>query len=1714
MTSRIPECGELLHISILKNVLLNKNPHVFAQRNVNSILDLLKYQQHGIYIYYLKITKQLQSDKWLDIQEKLKHFSTSTKTVILQKYLDNAENPIISYMNLLDDSIINLRQQIEKTPENENKLINEIMDYVEYLNNIILDIIGELYLEANGENNTVNSANIVTTNYYKTDVNGNEEYNFPVNNDILVGLRHINEKILSELNGYQPTGVKGMPMVYIKILNMENFDGIVTWVLTFFGNYLRRSNLFLPEGFDPIQILIDINKKYGAIPEIQENICLCIRNISVHYPQQVYERTSQEIIKYALKSSYFNTIMWASRCIGTIAAGTTIQNIRYECLLSIYDLFTNQFEDVICWSLSFIGTYYGKSSFFNDNNTIIQINQNFNDDISRMVERINNLFNLNSSPKIIEAALWCLGTLAISNNVVPDKKIPPNLLNYIQPQILEMYSNGEKIILYSCRCISNLTSSTGADKIPLGSKTLKTILRLLQIDNEKIVVWLICYLGSLSSNTQEYNAKTRIEVATEDIIKQIIDIILKSKQSKIIEAALWSFHKMSWCDQNKKNIRNCPKAIDIIIEYLMEDNVSEKITEGACLCFGVLFTTEDTIFTKGVQRLFQLISNINTPKQVILIATRTLNTLVTNATKECKQNRKFIGKNKKNIDQLINLFSIRNQLNTKYPDSNDSNIKYSNLILESLTWCLGNLSLHEDNAKYIRKKALQNIVELLKEQDDKVIEGACFCFCNLVLEFPTNNLIIDNKYNTISFLISLFDKEPYQPYKYHNKVIEAACWGLHKLSCSGNITISTTENITNEHGIITTDNILIKTQIGDTNLNINLCEKIMELGGFKKICELLKHENEKIIAGACWCFGKLVVIQDGIFWAVKLGAIKSLIRLINPNNKFDEKIRVLACRCLGTLAVNAKPEQSVYIQNDIGELGGVESILHLLTPKDLSHPNLALMETAIWCLASLSVHVGNKQKIINFNQGNKTVIKIIACLLCFKRNEKILEGTLFCLSNLLDNKLADQLSEINIRKIVECSIHPNEKISERATSCLAKISTNEERKKILTANHINAISSNLFNIQNDENLIIPSSLSIITEDKWFHNIITQEFKNFQQGFSTVVFFQNYDILKKFTENQEAKEQNYYVFDTLTELEKENLINAKEKRILTTRTYRNIKFSSSDIGTLNIITYISTSNTEDREFIIANKNFELILNDEEWNDFHNKNLNVVKQWSSIAEKREKDNKWTYETQKNIIISTLWILGNCATIANEYWTYQHNHWVFIRLKEYLLNTTILMDEQFVEVLCFCSGNFTAIYNYKTLQLDQNIHVLLQLLQHNRKEIVNRAALALINYIDEDTLPNFIDFIPFLLDILNSSHHKDILPLIIELISNNQFWNIFLVFRKDPRTNSFLDTEGEDLMDIISGDFKNSAISVIFHNSLNTENSIENKALHIIQQNQTLFNIIKKSRKNIKNYYMLQSIYTDLIYLTSSKIQKQDIKMLIYKDIENIMCQENFNVLEKQEKFTIVELFIIALAETDKDYRNSESLMIEDYPIIYQGQKGPYFCPYKDIKYYDMFFVIGENKIGANKMILAKSEISPYFVSLINYLPKGTLDVKLDEQSIDKDNFIILLEYIYNNEITFHSFQDIMTVYNLAKHHLILPLIKLAKNKIIQQINENEFHEALNSAKIHEDAELTWELYNWWFKNYQNHSTKAKEWFYQNWEEILKDVCQARKYKHIIV
>jgi hypothetical protein len=306
----------------------------------------------------------------------------------------------------------------------------------------------------------------------------------------------------------------------------------------------------------------------------------------MHFPDIVFEKTKNQVINTALKSCNSNLFLWASRCLGMIATQSFSTSVIKESLLMLWDLIENRHEDIICWVFSFMGTYCSKAAIpcseleSNDFMYIGKIHNFFNSGISTKI-----------SSKIIESALWCMGNLALKKILVKERKIPTYILGYIQSHILSI-SNGEKIILYACRYISNLISSGGVNKIPLDDYTIEKILCLLQTDNEKIVIWVLCFLGTVSNNAEEYNIKARSQIVSDYIIRQIIWTVGKNNE-KYTEAALWALHKMAWSEDNKRIIRNHKEILDLITKFLMKNDVSEKVTQSACLCFGVFFKIGD-----------------------------------------------------------------------------------------------------------------------------------------------------------------------------------------------------------------------------------------------------------------------------------------------------------------------------------------------------------------------------------------------------------------------------------------------------------------------------------------------------------------------------------------------------------------------------------------------------------------------------------------------------------------------------------------------------------------------------------------------------------------------------------------------------------------------------------------------------------------------------------------------------------------------------------------------------------------------------------------------------------------------------------------------------------------------------------------------------------------------------------------------------------------
>lgn len=976
-------------------VLLNNNSHIFAQRNAESVKALLDYQSRQ-YIEHLLIylQPQMSQETRATFDEFIKQPAALGIGFLKEKIAP--ANKMAYFMAL---QLLKCVQVTEKEfrASDEKKFNDALMNFLEF-RNLQLTITELLtFFSPPSKPMSLSEDEIINLiNLFENDINDYTQLQgkFKAAHQILYpftkGIEKIEESHIDDI---------------LEIIKNDTNEKKLEVALCLFGNITRNPEDYKAKLDLEVASFARLFFKYQHSPIILQNISFCLRNQVIFCDPHKLESYGS-LLEKLFPHPNETVVQWASRGYGT----RLVRELEFNAPISLkefYPLLINQHESVVTWALSYCGTFLAD----------VKLKPIHAIDGLEIYNHV--LFALRmqdereiKSGKIIESALWVLGNIVLRQEIegqeVEDlglengalffatsrlptnnlkrKVIPKEIVKYIDFENMKIFpENGEKIILFACRCISNLTSSGSVNRIPLNQEILERVISLIDSKNEKIVVWSICFLGTLSTNAMEYNAKIRSDIGSENILRKLVSCLDQySENAKILESALWSIHKIAWCERHQNSLRALGCTTQLLTKFLSHPS-SDKVREGACLCFGVLATAKDNldIFIKEMMpSLENVLRNQNS--QLRLVAVRSLNTKVTSATKDSKESRIAIGKHEDVIKLLVGILS------TDEP-----------LLLETVSWCLGNLSLDQNNSAYICPFVLDEMILLLNKENPiysnktpgdiaKVIEGVCFCLCNLLVESSRNNELMSKDYgNTALFFINLLDRDPTGEYKYSAKVIEMALWSLHKILCGT-----------------------------DAN-SLSVYKSIIQSNkGFEKIVSLLEYPDDKVVAGACWCFGKMMPWNQE--QCDKLESGRLLLDLLErfPNLE-NEKLVILATRCIGTICVNESGDAQ---KRYIGSVG-MPTLLNILR-KNSNDP--ALIETCCWCIASL-LTLSENIKLFNQQDG----ISILRSFYGKKYGDKTIEAVLFIYSNILqDSDLLLKISQDDVHFMVKMKDYANAKMLE------------------------------------------------------------------------------------------------------------------------------------------------------------------------------------------------------------------------------------------------------------------------------------------------------------------------------------------------------------------------------------------------------------------------------------------------------------------------------------------------------------------------------------------------------------------------------------------------------------------------------------------------------------------------------------------------------------
>jgi hypothetical protein len=970
---------DLVYTSIIP-ALVHNNDHIFDQRNKDSVRALFyeqceKYSNHLIMLLKPHISESSRQN--------FTKFIAAKGALGVDFLRDNfSENIILYFIGLQYFKSVSIFDK-SFNGEDEKKNIESIMDFIEWKNTQLNMVALFAFLPSFEKPASIFNPEIKSLiDIFSEEINELEKLK-----EISSSAHKIIYPFYPFTHDVEKVRDCAMSEVFKIIMQHDADEQALATALALYGNLLREK--LKEEEFKYIlsfDKFVSLCAKYCDNYDIVENLCFGLRNIIFNNSMVEDKNQYKAFLVDLFKHPNPKVILWASRAYGTILVSQQPQEAAVS-LEEIYKLFYHQNEEVAAWAFSFVGTFVACPTL-----TPTQIpSQSSAQVMSFLRYQIN---QKDRSAKVIESALWCLGNLLLKEKM---EQIPEEVLYFIDANILSAFPNGEKLILFAGRCISNLNSSNAPSKIPLSPAIFNKLLALIDTDNEKIAVWAICFLGTVSSNALDYNISLRKHIASSaSILRKLFDLVDNHHSSpKIMEAILWSFHKIMWCEESKNSLRLLGLE-KLIVGFLAHpsDKINDKIIEGSLLCFGDVAT--QTTIQNNLPSVVKYLRSSD--KQVKLVACRTLNTLVTATTANHQINRQILGEEEGLIEEVARLLYERDPL-----------------VLESASWCLGNLALRSENVEKIYALSFDKIFELIylsnplylaynikKADIDKIVEGVCFLFCNLAIESTRcHDDIARSCGDIISLLFSLLETHSAGHYKFHNKVIEAACWALHKSWCP-------------PHGHFPLPD------------HYGLVEKNE---GFEKIVSLLKHEDNKVLAGACWCIGKSLVHGGNTSKARSL-ELDSLLFNIMKRKDIDPKLILLTLRCVGTLCVNLDPPDPVYLE-EIGE-HGMQTMLALLG-QHVYDDNM--IETCVWAIASLLNLPGNRSLFLAHD--GFTQLRLFYAL---PRSSKTIEGILHIFSNMyLNDQMLSLVNEADIDYVIKFLNHSDVKIGENARRSLDRL---------------------------------------------------------------------------------------------------------------------------------------------------------------------------------------------------------------------------------------------------------------------------------------------------------------------------------------------------------------------------------------------------------------------------------------------------------------------------------------------------------------------------------------------------------------------------------------------------------------------------------------------------------------------------------------------------
>jgi len=783
---------------------------------------------------------------------------------------------------------------------------------------------------------------------------------------------------------------------------------------------------------------------------------------------------SSLVIERGLKGS---TLLWAARCLGSFIFnalpffhspifpdGTqSILSGKAIIMKKFFEMLESTDEDVVIWTCTFLGKLALETKRYRAPNFLTTDGPPlYSDPLLNLLK----LLSKNQTEKVLETALWCLLQM-VAHRSCRMLFTKAEIFSYLVDLIRHP---NQGIVELVTRNLSAYSVYNGkVDEFDL-SPVLDAVVPLLtQSTNDEVIVWACIYLGHLSTNSLDYNKKARVALGKEKGgIAALIELLNDTMNEKVKEAALWCLHKLAW-NRDNQTLISTSGGFNLVVSLLDKETHDSRIVEVACLCFGnlsVIPQNQEVIQNSGIRKMTELLSHSN--NNVVVLACRCLSALSALTTPKSKDNQLAINE----------LGGVTRVLKLLEQQSDDE------VILESACFCLCNL-LNEDNDEAYPSAALISVINLLDHKNEKIIEGTCWCLHKLANQ--KEHQVIIGKYGGFERIISLLSHP-------NDKIVAGACWCFSKLSviaenhriledsegikavikllhhrnekivvlacrCLGTLSVNTAAYCKENQAFIGKYKglealVKLLTNMNDAiqetacwclaSLSVNKENQIAitEKQGIDPIIMLLSHRNDKVAEGACFCLCNLISKDNSQDIGVK-GGIEALLILLTTNK--SEKIVERACLGLSKLAFN--PEN----KRIITQKKGLPTLISLL-----SNPNESILASAAWCLGTIaSVYA---QELIHANASlvSKSKPSLISSLVNLvknlRRNTKIVEGCLFCLTNLAlirDPEIQTELTK-GISSFLELLEHQNEAIVCRAYSLLLNMALHLQNEAAFT----------------------------------------------------------------------------------------------------------------------------------------------------------------------------------------------------------------------------------------------------------------------------------------------------------------------------------------------------------------------------------------------------------------------------------------------------------------------------------------------------------------------------------------------------------------------------------------------------------------------------------------------------------------------------------------